>query len=89
MMLERGINTATMKANEMRVVLSFHDDYRTEKTLVEKFLSNEGQQVMFLPKFYCKLKPIERVWGQAKCYSRQYTNYMLQQLHTIVNPALN
>ena len=59
---ERGINTARMKADDMRVVLSFHDDFRTEKTRVEKFLTNEGQQVMFLPKFHCELNPIERVW---------------------------
>ena len=51
----------------MHIVLSCHDDFRTEKTLVEKFISNEGHQVEFLPKFHCELNPIERVWGQAKC----------------------
>ena len=77
---ERGINTSSMKADDMRTVLSFHDDFRTEKTLVEKFLSDEGHKVVFLPKFHCELNPIERVWGQAKCYSRQYTNYTLVRL---------
>ena len=86
---ERGINTATMKADDMRIVLSCHDDFRTEKTLVEKFISNEGHQVEFLPKFHCELNPIERVWGQAKCYSRQYTNYTLVRLRNIINPALD
>ena len=66
---ERGINTSSMKADDMKIVLSFHDDFRTEKTLVEKFLIDEGHKVIFL-KFHCELNPIERVWGQAKCYSR-------------------
>ena len=86
---ERGINTSSMKADDMKIVLSFHDDFRTEKTLVEKFLIDEGHKVMFLPKFHCELNPIERVWGQAKCYSRQYTNYTLVCLCKIVNPALD
>ena len=85
---ERGSNTAKMKADNMRVVLSFHDEFRTEKTLVKKFFTNERQQVMFLPKFHCELNPIERVWGQAKSYSRQYINHTLQRLHNIINPAL-
>ena len=86
---ERGINTSSMKADDMKIVLSFHDDFRTEKTLVEKFLIDEGHKVMFLPKFHCELNPIERVWGQAKCYSRQYTNYTLVRLRKIVNLALD
>lgn len=31
----------------------------------------------------------ERVWGQAKSYSQQYTNYTLACLHNIMNPALD
>ena len=30
---ERGINTATMKADDMRTVLSYHEDFVTEDTL--------------------------------------------------------
>ena len=70
----------------MSIVLSFHDDFRNEKTLVEKFLMDEGHKV---PKFHCELNPIERVWGQAKGYSRQYTNYTLARLRNIINPALD
>ena len=44
---------------------------------------------MFLPKFHCVLNPNERVWCQAKCHSRQYTNYTLVRLRNIVNPALD
>ena len=54
---ERGINTTRMTAEDMRVVLSNHE----EKTLVEHYLGNRGRTVMFIPKFHCKLNPIERV----------------------------
>lgn len=64
---ERGINTALMKADDVHVALSFHEDLR--ETLVETFVIKEGHKVVFLPKFHCELNP----WGQAKCYTRQYT----------------
>lgn len=42
---------------------------------------------MFIPKFHYELNPIERVWGQAKVYSRMYSNFTLPRLHQILNPA--
>ena len=33
---ERGVNTERMKADDMRTVLSFHDDFVNEQTMVEK-----------------------------------------------------
>ena len=77
-----------MKADDLRTVLSFHEDFRTEKTIVQRFIA-EGQIALYLPKFHCELNPIERVWGQAKCYTRQYSNYSLVRLRSIVNPALD
>ena len=44
---------------------------------------------MFIPKFHCELNPIERVWGQAKVYSRMYTNFTLPHLRQIIDPALD
>ena len=86
---ERGINSATPKGDDMRTILSFHHDFRNEKTLVEQFILDEGHQVVFLPKFHCELNPIERVWGQAKCHCRQYSNYTLARLRNIIHPALD
>jgi len=86
---ERGINTSRMKADDMRTVLSFHDDFQNEKTLVEHFIIERGHKCLFLPKFHCELNPIERVWGQAKVYSRAYTNFTLPGLRSTVNPALD
>ena len=86
---ERGINTERMLADDMRVVLANHEDFRTEKTLVEHFLQQRGHTVFFVPKFHCELNPIERVWGQAKVYSRKHTNFTLVRLRSIVRPALD
>ena len=86
---ERGINTERMVADDMRVVLSMHDDFRKEQTIVEQFLTAQGHQVFFIPKFHCELNPIERVWGQAKVYSRKHTNFTLPRLRLIIRPALD
>ena len=37
---ERGINTQTMKADDMRTVLSFHENFMTENTIVEQYLKD-------------------------------------------------
>lgn len=86
---ERGVNTERMKANDMRTVLSFHDDFISEKTMVEKIVTEKGHKCVYLPKFHCELNPIERVWGQAKVYSRAHTNFTLVGLRSIINPALD
>lgn len=86
---ERGINTSTMNAEDMRVVLANHYDFQQEKTIVEHYLDGRGHKVIFLPKFHCELNPIERVWGQAKVYTRKNTNFTLQRLRQIINPALD
>ena len=42
-----------------------------------------------IPKFHCELNPIERVWGQAKRYSRAYTNFTMPGLKRILPQALD
>ena len=86
---ERGINTSRMVGEDMRTVLSWHDDFKNEKTIVEHYLNGRGHIVLFIPKFHCELNPIERVWGQAKVYSRKYSNFTVARLRQIVNPALD
>ena len=86
---ERGINTATLLADDMRTILSYHHDFANEKTMVEHLLEKEGLVGTFLPKFHCELNPIERVWGQAKKYSRAHTNFTIVRLRTLIDPALD
>jgi hypothetical protein len=78
-----------MKADDMRTVLSYHEDFATEDTIVENCLKGRGHKVYFLPKFHCELNPIERVWAQAKVYCRAYTNFTLIRLRQIMHPALD
>ena len=86
---ERRINTATLKADNMRTILLFHHDFRTERTFMEKFNLDQGHQVVFLPMFHCELNSTERVWGQAKRHCQQYSNYTLARLCNIIHPVLD
>lgn len=83
---EHGIK---LKADDMRTILQNHEDFSTEKMIVEHFLMARGHHVFFLPKFHCELNAIERMWAQAKCYTRAYTNFSLLQLHQLIDPALD
>ena len=86
---ERGIFTSTLKADDMRIILSNHDDFANEKTQVEHYVISRGFQCHFLSKFHCELNPIERVWGQSKRYSRAHTNFTFAKLRETINPALD
>ena len=44
---ERGINTVRMKADDMRTVLSNHDDFVNEKTTVEHYVESRGHVAVF------------------------------------------
>ena len=86
---ERGINTRNMNADKMREVLGSHPDFKNEKSTIERFLGEEkGHVVYMLPNFHCELNPIERVWAQAKRYSKAYCNYSIVSLRKTIGPAL-
>ena len=85
---ERGINTATLLGPDMRIILANNDDFKSEKTIVETYFISRRQAVHFIPKFHCEMNPIERVWGQAKRYTRMYTNFTLPGLLNIIEPGL-
>ena len=84
-LMECGINTERMRAEDMRTVPTM----KISLTVVEHFLCSRGHTVLFIPKFHCELNPIERVWGQAKVYTRMYTNFTLPRLRANVHPALD
>lgn len=86
---ERGICTDTLNADDMRVILSNHTDFQEEKAKVITFLESKGYKAYFLPKFHPELNPIERVWGQAKSFSKSHCNYSLPSLRKIIHPALD
>lgn len=51
-------------------------------------MQEKGQRAIFLPKFHCKLNPIERVRGEEKCYTRAHCDYSFPGLERTVIPAL-
>ena len=46
---ECGINTERMKADDMRTVLSFHENFANEKTIVEKLIIGKGHKCLSFP----------------------------------------
>ena len=86
---ERGINTQTLKLADMKIVLSFHEDFRDERSALHNLVEGRGHMVMFLPKFHCELNGIERVWGHAKRYTRAHCDYRFDSLRRTVPEALN
>lgn len=85
---ERGVDTSGMKATDMRVVLGSHADFKNEKTALEHFVQEKTHRAIYLPKFHCELNPIERVWGEAKCFTRSHCDYSFAGLERTIVPAL-
>uniref|UniRef100_A0A1X7V7N7 Uncharacterized protein n=1 Tax=Amphimedon queenslandica TaxID=400682 RepID=A0A1X7V7N7_AMPQE len=56
---ERGVDTRNMKADDMRVVLGNHHDFKRDKTALEYSLHEKHQKEIYLPKFHCELNLIE------------------------------
>jgi transposase len=69
--------------------LSAMPDFKCEKSRLERFFLDRGLRVYFLPKFHCKLNPIERAWCKAKLHARQHCDYTFDGLKHIVPIALN
>lgn len=86
---ERGIDARKMKMDRMREVLGSHPDFRDEKLMLERLLVEKGHIMYYLPKFHCELNPTERVWAQAKQYSRAHCKYTITSLRRTVHPALD
>jgi len=64
---ERGINVTKMKTEDMRVVLQ---GIVKIKTKVETKPQENNSKGYFIPKFHCKLNPIEKVWRKIKSIPR-------------------
>ena len=73
----------------MRAILGSHLDFKNEKSTVEHFLTEDRKHITyFLPKYHPELNPIERVWAQAKRYTKAYCKYSLPSLRKNIPLAL-
>jgi len=61
-------------------VLSLQSDFKLEKPLIQHYVEEHGHKWIFLPKFHCKLNPIEMMWGYAK--------YHMSHFHSILTISL-
>ena len=86
---EHGIDTKGWTAKEMRAELALHEDFRNEKTVVEKVVEERGHICIFIPKFHCELNPIERVWCHAKKHVRANSNGTVPRLRKLVPKSLS
>ena len=86
---ERGINTSTLKLEDMQIILANHDDFKNEKNALDTFLEKKGHTALFLPKFHCEFNGIERVWGHSKRTVRAQCDYTLPSLRTNIPKALD
>src|SRR5260221_6987177 len=50
----------------MQRVLSFQEDFRNERPLIQSLIEDSGHICLFLPKFHCELNLIEILWGYRK-----------------------
>ena len=89
-LIERGVTAATdMTKKEMMDILGKHEDFKNEKSKIERILQALGHRVLFLPKFHPELNPIERVWGKAKVYAKDKCDYTFNGLRNVIIPAFN
>lgn len=61
----------------MAWLLSRLEDFQNQVSLLEKTLNDHGHLCMFLPKFHCKLNPIEMV-----CIFSSKVQLILFRLHS-------
>jgi hypothetical protein len=47
----------------------------SEKTVVEPYLRNRGHNFLYIPKFYCELNLIERVWAGKGLHMKTHKLY--------------
>ena len=89
---EREVTMSTHKADDMWTILVDHYSSPSEETMIEYLVDKDGLKGILL-KFHCELNPIEKVWekvwGQAKTYSRTNTSFTSIRLQTIIDPAWN
>ena len=73
----------------MREILSNHEDFKTQKTIIEEQIQSRGHICVFFPKFHCKLNPIEHNWCHAKKEARKYVNGSIVRLREVVPKSLD
>ena len=64
---EQGINTSAIKVDDMRTVLSFHDDFQNEKTKVDHYIWRRATSVYFCLSSTVNSTPSRGSGDRLKC----------------------
>ena len=63
--------------------------FKNETCRIQHVLNGKGHICLFLPKFHPELNPIERVWSQARRYTKAYCKYTLPSLRKNISKAFD
>ncbi|KAF9489413.1 hypothetical protein BDN71DRAFT_1529516 [Pleurotus eryngii] len=73
----------------MARLLSQQDDFKNQPSMLKTLIHAARHKVIFLPKFHCKLNPIEMYWGWCKYCYRQADKKSFQQAKEAAELYLN
>ena len=80
-----GVNPACCALHR----LGAQPDFKAQKSILYEAIAKTNHMCDFLPKFHCKLAPIENFWGHAKRYTRANCDYSILALRSTVPRSLD
>ncbi|KIJ46711.1 hypothetical protein M422DRAFT_249876 [Sphaerobolus stellatus SS14] len=87
--LEDALHASTSTTCCLRKALECQQDFRDEKPLLQQIIENASHKCYFLPKFHCKLNPIEMYWGWTKIRVRVASDGTFLKAKELVPEILN
>ncbi|KIM64706.1 hypothetical protein SCLCIDRAFT_114552 [Scleroderma citrinum Foug A] len=70
-------------------MLSHQQDFKDERPLIQTIIEGAGHRCWFLPKFHCKLNPIEMYWEWVKACFCTATDGTFQTARHLVPEILD